>query len=189
MKKRCSQCKFPKDESEFCKDRSRPDGLNHRCRLCNRSHVQNIAAKQKKQFGKKKYRRRRRKYELTHYYGISVEDYAKLVKNQGDKCAICGTKPEAYLAIDHCHETNRVRGLLCRKCNSAIGLFDDDIHKIENALMYLKSKGTEIFFQRGTRVESPVDYKKTYAEAVRDMNALDGVGKRNWKPPKEQSEN
>lgn len=135
--KRCSKCKFPKDESEFCKDRSRPDGLNHRCNLCNTSHVQDIAARQKKQFGEKEYRRRRRKYELTHYYGISTEDYANLVEKQGDKCAICGTKPEAYLAIDHCHKTNRIRGLLCRKCNSAIGLFDDNPLRIQRALDYL----------------------------------------------------
>lgn len=135
--KRCSKCKFPKEDFEFAKDRSRPDGLNHRCRICNRLHVQEIATRQKRQFGENEYRRRRRKYELTHYYGISVKDYTQLVENQGDKCAICGTKPEAYLAIDHCHKTNRIRGLLCRKCNSAIGLFDDDPWRVEQALRYL----------------------------------------------------
>lgn len=148
MKKRCSRCKLMKDFTEFCNDKSRVDGLNHRCKPCNRLHVQTIAEKQKKQFGEAEYRHRRRKYELTHYYGISPDDYQILVERQKDKCAICGRKPEAYLAIDHCHNTNQVRGLLCRKCNSAIGLFDDNIQKIENALMYLKSNGTEIFFLR-----------------------------------------
>lgn len=136
-RKRCSGCKVFKDESEFCKDRSRPDGLNHRCRPCNRLHVQNIANKQKKQFGYSEYRRRRRKYELSHYYGITVNEYNRLVEQQKDKCAICHGKPEACLAVDHCHETNKIRGLLCRKCNSALGLFDNNPIHLKNAIKYL----------------------------------------------------
>lgn len=142
MSKRCSKCKTVKDESDFCKDKSRKDGLNHRCNSCNTIHAKDIALKQKRQFGKVEYRNRRRKYELVHYYNISSEEYAKLVHNQNNKCAICGLKPEPHLAIDHCHDTNKIRGLLCRKCNSAIGLFNDDVRIIENALLYLnKNKG------------------------------------------------
>ena len=140
----CSRCKTNKDLSNFCKDKSRWDGLNHRCNTCNTRHVQNIADRQKKHFGKEEYRRRRRKYELTHYYGISTAEYDAMVKNQNDKCAICGDKPEAYLAVDHCHETNQIRGLLCRRCNSAIGLFDDNIIKLQNALTYL-TKNRKIY--------------------------------------------
>ena len=140
MKKRCSRCKLPKDSSEFCKDKSRVDGLNHRCKLCNRLHVQGIAKKQKKQFGKIEYRHRRRKYELTHHYGITSEYYDSLVKVQNDKCAICETKPEPYLSVDHCHITRKIRGLLCRKCNSALGLFNNDPSILQNAITYLTKK-------------------------------------------------
>ena len=155
MTKRCSKCKLIKELLEFTKDKSRKDGRCHRCKACGLLNTQAIAARQKKTLGKVEYRRRRRKYELTHYYGISPCDYDRMVERQKDKCAICGTKPEAYLAIDHCHNTNQVRGLLCRKCNSAVGLFDDDIQKIERVLVYLKSNGTEIFF-RHNKHDKPI---------------------------------
>jgi hypothetical protein len=100
-------------------------------------HVQAIAIKQKKQFGKEEYRRRRRKYELTHYYGITIKDYDELAERQNNKCAICGLNPEVYLAVDHCHVSGKIRGLLCRKCNSAVGLFDNDPCRIEQAMKYL----------------------------------------------------
>lgn len=135
--KRCSKCKLPKPIGDFCKDKSRKDGLNHRCNSCNTLHVQEIAERQKKQFGKIEYRRRRRKYELPHYYGITSEEYHKLVEQQNNKCAICGRNPETYLAVDHCHKTHQIRGLLCRPCNSAIGLFNEDPVRIQNALNYL----------------------------------------------------
>jgi hypothetical protein len=135
--KKCSRCKLPKDEGEFNRDRSRPDGLNHRCKPCNTLHVKETQARQKQQLGYEQYRNKRRKYELSHYYGVSVGEYSQMVKKQKDRCAICQNKPERCLAIDHCHKTEIVRGLLCRKCNSAIGLFDDDIEKIRRALRYL----------------------------------------------------
>lgn len=138
--KRCSRCKTLKDESEFCKDRSRPNGLNHRCKPCNRTHVQEIAVRQKQQMGKAEYRKLRRKWELPHYYGITAEQYTSLVEQQNNQCAICGKNPETYLAVDHCHRTGKIRGLLCRRCNSAIGLFDENQTTIRNALQYLCSK-------------------------------------------------
>lgn len=136
----CSRCKLPKDNSEFCKDKSRSDGLNHRCNMCNKIHVQEIAKKQKKQFGKVGYRRMRRKYELAHYYGITEDEFQIMVDKQNNVCAICKQNPEQYLAIDHCHDTGKIRGLLCRKCNSAIGLFNEDVDRLTSALEYIRKK-------------------------------------------------
>lgn len=54
---------------------------------------------------------------------------------QNYNCAICACKK--YLVIDHCHRTGKVRGLLCKKCNTALGGFNDDTKALEGAIAYL----------------------------------------------------
>jgi hypothetical protein len=71
-------------------------------------------------------------------FGISVEEYAAMEERQGWKCAICGTSPFARrLSVDHCHKTDRIRGLLCVKCNSGLGSFCDDTNNLRRAIEYL----------------------------------------------------
>jgi len=70
-------------------------------------------------------------------YGMTVEQYDKLLEKQNGVCAICKRSPEQMLAVDHCHETGRVRGLLCRSCNLGIGHLDDDVSKVWAAMEYL----------------------------------------------------
>ncbi len=60
--------------------------------------------------------------------GLSMDDYSRMLTDQGHRCAICGTHADELdrrLAIDHCHKTGRVRGLLCNLCNTALGMFKD----------------------------------------------------------------
>jgi Recombination endonuclease VII len=72
-------------------------------------------------------------------YGITPEEYRAMVEEQDNKCAICfNLSPTANLYIDHDHTTGKVRGLLCRDCNSGIGLLHDDPALLQNALWYLK---------------------------------------------------
>lgn len=98
-----------------------------------------------------KYRKNNRKkiqdYKLNHRYGISPEEYDNLYKIQNGKCAICNnsetaihnlTKKTITLAVDHCHKTKKIRGLLCQDCNRGLGKFHDDISKLEKAIEYLK---------------------------------------------------
>lgn len=63
-----------------------------------------------------------RKWELKTYYGMTVEDYDRLFKSCGGRCCLC--QVETKLAVDHDHVTGRVRGLLCRKCNLALGHYE-----------------------------------------------------------------
>jgi hypothetical protein len=65
-----------------------------------------------------------RKYQMAQY-GITLEDYNSMFIKQGGKCAICFEMQEGSLDVDHCHTTGKVRGLLCRKCNLAIGFIKD----------------------------------------------------------------
>jgi hypothetical protein len=78
--------------------------------------------------------------ERARRYGLSLADYRALEKRQGHACAIC-RKATRDLCIDHCHVTGRVRGLLCRSCNSALGLYADDPRRLRAALAYLQRTG------------------------------------------------
>lgn len=78
--------------------------------------------------------------------GFDVFDYLKLLEDQNGVCKICG-QPETIvdgksgkikdLAIDHCHKTNVIRGLLCSACNTALGLFEDNRNTLMSAIDYL----------------------------------------------------
>lgn len=67
-------------------------------------------------------------YRLKTVYGMSEEQYCALFQKQNGKCAICGTdkvKGRAKrLHVDHCHSTDRIRGLLCMRCNTALGWYE-----------------------------------------------------------------
>ncbi|MFA7222777.1 MAG: endonuclease VII domain-containing protein [Bacilli bacterium] len=72
-------------------------------------------------------------------YGISIEEYDRMKKEQGSKCAICGRGGHLY--VDHNHKTGEVRGLLCNSCNSAIGQLQDSPVVVAKALRYLTERG------------------------------------------------
>lgn len=70
---------------------------------------------------------------------IYDDEYDRRLNEQGGGCAICGEFPtEKKLAVDHDHETGRVRGLLCMRCNTALGHFEDSITLLEAAIDYLE---------------------------------------------------
>lgn len=91
--------------------------------------------------------KRSRASHLKKAYGLELEDYEALVALQRGKCFICGsTDPggkvsrymESRFAVDHCHETGKLRGLLCKSCNQGLGLFKDNIASLERAILYLR---------------------------------------------------
>ncbi len=70
---------------------------------------------------------------------LDEEGYNIWLQRQGGVCAICKAKPVgARLAVDHDHKTMRVRGLLCRQCNTALGSFNDDPSRLRAAVAYLE---------------------------------------------------
>lgn len=79
-------------------------------------------------------------------FGLSVEDYDRMLREQGGVCSICGGKQDINkktgqprnLGVDHCHTTKKVRGLLCVNCNRGLGYFSDDIDRMRAAIAYLK---------------------------------------------------
>jgi hypothetical protein len=85
------------------------------------------------------YRADRSSY-LLYKYGIDEQGYNEMFKAQEGCCAICKkhqTEFKKKLAVDHCHETGEVRGLLCTSCNQALGLLQDSTTNLKNAFEYL----------------------------------------------------
>ncbi len=85
------------------------------------------------------YRKNERDLRFRRVFGITLEDYERILEEQGGLCVICKGKDNSKrLAVDHCHTTGKVRGLLCSRCNQGLGLFDDDEKKLRLAIKYLK---------------------------------------------------
>jgi hypothetical protein len=81
------------------------------------------------------------KYNLLRKYNLTLMQYNNLFITQNGCCAICGihqSELSSTLAVDHNHDTNEVRGLLCRNCNIGLGCFKDSIDFLNNSINYLK---------------------------------------------------
>jgi hypothetical protein len=94
------------------------------------------AAAKKYRESKPRTAEKRRAEHLKHKYGMTPADRTVMVLEQDGRCAICGR--EAKLVVDHDHETDEVRGLLCYGCNVGLGLFSDNPHILARAAEYLK---------------------------------------------------
>ena len=95
----------------------------------------------------KEYRRKNKKdekesnrlYQKKTKYGLNAEEYYNMFESQNNKCTICGEEfsDSNRAFVDHCHKTNKVRGLLCTRCNSLLGMAKDNIEILQNAIKYL----------------------------------------------------
>lgn len=84
----------------------------------------------KERVGKDVLKRKHRAWRLPKVYGISLEDYEKLLLNQNFSCALCLRSQASFkrgysLAVDHNHKTGEIRGLLCYACNKLLGRVED----------------------------------------------------------------
>ena len=80
---------------------------------------------------------------LRRSYGITLEDHGKMLDDQGGCCAICRStenysSKKTRLSVDHCHTTKAIRGLLCNRCNMALGMMKDNTETLLAAVAYLK---------------------------------------------------
>lgn len=133
MKKTCSLCKMEKHLTDFNKSKSGKFGVHHYCKKCNSIHK------------KKKYKYNLEK-QIKNVYNTSLENIIIMYHSQNGNCKICNKHFEVHeiskrtgLHIDHCHKTNKIRGLLCSNCNTSIGKFNEDINIMTNAIKYLES--------------------------------------------------
>lgn len=131
LKKTCCTCRLKKDLIDFYDSSKSRDGKRVECINCVK-----IRSEKRRIHTPKNYKDTWLKYT----YGISIEDYEQMIIDQNECCAICGKQQNEFnkpLFIDHNHDTGEIRGLLCLKCNSGIGLLNDDPEIIQMALNYL----------------------------------------------------
>ena len=131
--KKCSSCKTEKPFSEFNKNKNLKFGLHSQCRSCQNSWSATPEAKARS-------RKRTREWNRLKFTGFTQEEFEEKLNSQNGVCAICGTDNPGKLdfCADHDHETKQKRGVLCRKCNSGLGHFNDDPEIIRAAIEYLE---------------------------------------------------
>ena len=134
-------CGMVLPKSKFSKKTSNPDGLQNECKECRKLLCKSWRAKASL--------KTKRNHSYKHKYDITVDRYNEMFIDQRGLCLICN-EPERtqnaksgktlWLAVDHCHTSGKVRGLLCSKCNTALGLFKDNTKNLQGAIKYLKKQ-------------------------------------------------
>ena len=142
--KYCSVCSELLPLDKFFKSSKYKDGYGYRCKDCDKE----ARAKSRNGEGGQGTREGYRRRKLIYNYNLSPDTYDLLLKGQENRCAICKTdnpagegienKRKLSFAVDHDHDTNKVRGLLCNLCNRALGFFKDDPTIVGSAYEYLK---------------------------------------------------
>lgn len=152
--KTCSKCHQCKDLDAFAQRASSKDGRHPWCRECMSTYNKMYAAQRGRDVN--------RKSRLNREYGLSLQGYDTLLEFQGGGCGICRSEVsdlhrkdgQRYrsMCVDHDHKSGQRRGLLCNRCNRAIGLLGDDINLLRSAIGYLEHYRAASY--RG--VESPL---------------------------------
>jgi hypothetical protein len=169
--KTCRKCSIRKPLSEFYAKPEAKDGRKSPCKECcrqtqkawkqrNGPAVRRLACSYRKR-NRSKLRERhaerakvhgvemaeyRRRWNLAKRYGITVERFFEILEKQGGKCGICGKtlgKKDRNAVVDHCHGTGVVRGILCVRCNVALGAFGDSCEGLAKAMLYLERSKNE----------------------------------------------
>jgi len=78
--------------------------------------------------------------QMMANYGITLTEYNQLLDNQKSLCYICGSPPSQNrrLHIDHCHNSGKIRSLLCGNCNTALGLLKEDSSRVKKMIQYIE---------------------------------------------------
>ena len=99
-----------------------------------------------KEYNKKYSAEHERSSEIASYrrmknFGVSQKEYEEMLNAQNGVCAVCGrTNKGKALCVDHDHVTGKIRGLLCHKCNLALGMAEDNLETLKNLVIYLLRK-------------------------------------------------
>lgn len=166
MEKKCTRCLETKSLEEFAKSKQVKSGYGAWCKTCSREVKRESNARvkaadpdvwiERRRAYVRTYRERHpdrvkeqeRRRNLRQYYGITIEQYEALLSDQNGKCAGCQTRPDSKrFAVDHDHKCcpgrkscgKCIRGLLCSRCNTALGLMNEDKQIIVRLLTYMES--------------------------------------------------
>ena len=143
---KCKKCLQEKPRTKFYKEKRTKRGYNARCMDCCKSDARAVF-----EANPEPYRERARAIpadtqrwaKILRKYGLTKEGYYELLDKQDGHCACCPATTSGHnmtdlLLIDHCHETDTVRGLLCQDCNLLLGCIKDESKRLIASLFYLK---------------------------------------------------
>ena len=134
--KKCNKCGIEKPAKDFYKDARGKGGLKSQCKVCH--NAQNAKRRSERTPEERAHwKEYHRNWNLKKHFGMTVEDKMVMLENQNHQCSICGTGIDMSCDVDHCHTNGHVRGLLCRHCNTALGLLQDDPKILRKAAQYL----------------------------------------------------
>jgi hypothetical protein len=163
----CYSCLLDLPKSSFGRDKRTLDGLRSNCKECRNKYEKalrdgNLEYKIRQQENRNKWALKnpdkvrelkrkhnkgikpsvRREQALKHKFNITQDDYEKMLQSQDGLCRIChkesNNKVQKHFHVDHNHETGKIRGLLCNKCNMGLGMFNDNKDLIKKAMDYLE---------------------------------------------------
>jgi hypothetical protein len=153
--KKCGKCGRTLPTSDFHVRRRKGcrDSLQSWCKACQLERHNAWKEKNRERYLASRRRRRRDRLEagsqevrrqILCKYGLTLEQYSEMLAKQGGCCAICGLPERARnqhgqlsLSVDHSHTSGRVRGLLCRSCNTILGMAKENAGVLERAIDYI----------------------------------------------------
>jgi hypothetical protein len=131
--KTCYSCKIEKPVNNFY--RSNVNYYQKECKDCNRIRKYKWHQTEEGKLSSANTKLKRR-------FGITLDQFNKMYEQQNGKCLICEATESNLghrLAVDHCHTTGKIRGLLCKSCNVSLGGFKDNVNSLYRAIKYLES--------------------------------------------------
>jgi len=147
----CIKCRRWKPWTSFPSNKASKSGFYCKCKVCLKEYREKNRHRQCA-YLKEYYRthsKEAKAQRLFNDYGLSIQDFEALYRAQKGRCAICSRKLSMYpkgktrpdmAAVDHCHKTGLVRGLLCANCNRGLGYFKDSPQLLQIAIRYLSLK-------------------------------------------------
>ena len=160
--KRCTKCGVERPYSDFYAAAGTRDGLRGDCKSCFKArakarypqvrdqsiararkwreeNIERFRENQRRMRENPAYKQKARSYHLEKNHGLTLDEYDRMLEAQGGVCAICGAppRPDIALHVDHDHQTGARRGLLCFRCNNALGDFNDDSERLVAGSEYL----------------------------------------------------
>jgi Recombination endonuclease VII len=134
--KLCGKCGKVKSKDQFSRNRSKNNKCQHYCKQCMKEYTRQRISLQDNN-----------DKQLWYNYGITRAEYNALSEEQHGLCASCGNEERGMmngkhksLAVDHCHVTDAVRGLLCADCNTALGHLRESPERVEALLVYIHER-------------------------------------------------